>query len=111
MALETRKGRGIYYTRSHKVAGRVIREYVASGEAAILIARLDEIERNQRYEKRYYERWELAQIEAIDRELENYWQQVEQALHAQLVRAGYHQHDRGQWRRQRGKHSEDPTRA
>jgi len=45
MAWETRKRGGKYYVRKHRTGTRVISEYIGRGEAAELIARLDDLER------------------------------------------------------------------
>jgi hypothetical protein len=44
--------RGRYYTRSRKVNGRVVREYLGTGEAAKQAARLDAITRQEREARR-----------------------------------------------------------
>ena len=102
MALETRKGRGTYYTRSRKVAGRVIREYVASGETALLMARCDAFDRMHRENEAAMWQLERDSVAATDKEVQSYYRMVEHALRAELASAGYHQHARGHWRRKRG---------
>ena len=41
MGRETRKRGGRYYTKSKRVKGRVVREYIGTGEVAEIIATLD----------------------------------------------------------------------
>ncbi len=101
MAWEKRKRGGIYFTRSHKVDGRVIREYFGCGRAAVLAAAADQARLAER---------EAARVQA--RSIEAHFHSLEEPLDAldrtcralalmALNGAGYHQHHRGEWRRRR----------
>jgi hypothetical protein len=95
--------RGRYYTRSRKVNGRVVRQYVGTGEAAEQAARLDAITRQER-EARRAARAELA---ALDAALDDLAEQTDLLTRAVLAAAGYRRHHRGEWRKKRG-HTENP---
>ena len=90
MSWETRSGRGRYYTRSRKVAGRVRREYVGSGLLAELAAAEDALHREAR-----------ERLEALDAPLLALDALTGALYRAALVAAGYRQHKRGEWRKRR----------
>jgi hypothetical protein len=98
MAWETRNGRGRYYTRSRKVGGRVLREYVGTGIPGELAAAADEEARalaQVRGEARRLERQEAARIEAT---LGAIAVLSNERMAEELDAAGYHSH-KGEWRR------------
>ena len=101
MAWENRKGRGRYYTRSRRVGGQVIREYCGTGEAG----EWADAEDRQRRLKRGQERqaWERLkeELEATDGTLKTIDTICRFYMRAVLEAAGYHQHDRGEWRKKR----------
>jgi hypothetical protein len=104
MAWETRERGGAYYTRSRKVGGRVVREYVgaAGSPTAQLAAAEDALRREHREREQAGLRSERERDAAAERPLEVLAAVGEALLGATLLVAGYHQHDRGGWRKRRG---------
>ena len=101
MAWESRKGQGAYYTRSRRIGGRVVREYIGTGSFAEGIALLDELERRDRQAQADARREERAELDALDAKVVELDDFADLLAHAVLVGAGYHQHNRGQWRKRR----------
>ncbi len=104
IAMGWEKGR--YYIRSRKVNGRVVREYVGTGEAARSAARQDALARQQREARRA----EMAELAALDAPLDDLAELTDLLARAALAAAGYRRHHRGEWRKRRG-HSENPGRG
>lgn len=105
MGWESRNGRGRYYTRSRKVNGRFVREYIGCGIEAELAAHADEDARQARKARQAAQRRERSEARELDRQLDRQLdelcQSTDRVLRAELVVAGYHQHARGEWRRHR----------
>lgn len=106
MGWERRVRGGLYYTRSRKVHGRVVREYIGSGPTALAIAQHDAQKRRQAAAERTRERAMLDRLDSIEGRLHTFIGGVEHLMRAELAAAGYHQHDRGEWRRRRGQEVE-----
>jgi hypothetical protein len=92
-----------YYTRSRKVDGRVVREYVGCGRLAELAAELDACERQKRENERAARRAQQAQLEALEADIQTLCELTDLAARATLLAAGFHQHKRGEWRKRREK--------
>ena len=105
MGWETRQRGDRYYTRSRRVNGRVVREYVGTGLAAELAAAEDATRRRQRAAEVAALRAAHAQIEAPAAALGEFDTLLDGLVAALLVGAGYHRHHRGEWRRRRGPHA------
>src|SRR5262245_4662896 len=91
-----------YYTRSRRVNGRVVREYVGGGTIGELAAQLDAIERDKRETERQCARIEREKIESLDALLADLNELADLLARAALAAAGYAQHHRGEWRKKRG---------
>ena len=101
MSWESRKGRGSYYTRSKRSGGRVVREYIGTGKLAQAVALTDELERQDRKALADAQREERARLDALDTKVLQLDEFADLLARAVLINAGYHQHDRGEWRKRR----------
>ncbi len=101
MGWETRKRGGLYYTRSRRVNGRVVREYVGGGLVGELAAAMDADDRAEREAEVGARRADRARLQAVDAVLEGPYGAAEELARASLILAGYHRHHRGEWRRRR----------
>lgn len=99
---ERRERGALYYTRSRKVDGRVLREYVGTGPLAEIAAQMDEEERQRREDEAAAWREERERLEALEGPLEELCEAAELLARAALVIGGYRQHNRGEWRKKRG---------
>jgi hypothetical protein len=95
--------RGRYYTKSTKVNGRVVREYVGAGRVAALAAQLDALDREKREADREAARSTVAALAEIDGPLIELNTLAEGLARAALLVAGYQRHKRGEWRKTRAR--------
>lgn len=91
-----------YYTRSRRVNGRVVREYVGGGAVGELAAQLDAINRQKRGAERDALQTELDAVAALDAPLAELDELADLLARAALAAAGYVQHHCGEWRKRRG---------
>jgi hypothetical protein len=92
---------GLYYTRSKKVGGRVVREYVGSGILGHVAALQDAQERQRREQEAALWKEERKRLEALVAPVEDLCEATEVLCRAALLAAGYRRHQRGEWRRKR----------
>jgi hypothetical protein len=97
---------GPYYYRARKVNGRVVRQYVGRGEAAEIVAAADAEEREEREYRAERLRAFRADLDRLDGLVGEADEAVAAVVQAALLAAGYQQHRRGEWRRQRVKTSQ-----
>ncbi len=99
MSWETRANGKRYYTRSYRERGRIRREYVGGGALGELVARLDEIDRESRKQEAESIRAARRQAEQFDETLADFEELAEIIGRGLLIVAGYHQHNRSEWRK------------
>jgi hypothetical protein len=98
---EKRERGGRYYTRSRRVEGRVVREYIGGGLAGEIAAEADRIERERREAEELRQRHELERLEALSARVEELHEAAAILARAHLIAAGCHRH-KGEYRRARG---------
>ena len=102
MAWEQR-GPQTYYYRSVRRNGHVTKEYVGTGPLAALYAAEDAERQAQRQAEAEAWRQERAALDALDRQIDAWWDASTVLLKATLYIEGYYQHDRGEWRKRTNK--------
>ncbi len=101
MAWEKRERGGLYYTRSRKVNGKVVREYVGGGVLGEIAALEDEYERRLREEDTAFWEEQQERLEALSAPVDELCEAAETIARAVLLVAGFRRHNRSKWRRQR----------
>jgi hypothetical protein len=91
-----------YYYHSYRLpGGRVRCLYLGTGPPAELAATWDQMRRLERLEAREKRQAALAQRQEVDGTLDRLCEATTLLARATLLAAGYHQHDRGEWRKKR----------
>ena len=100
-----RRWRRKYYYRSRRKNGRVVKEYVGSGEKAEEAAKNDTETRRLAVEaaKKFKEeeRARRAELKRIARIFDVLRIVIDGLIETEMTAAGYHRHDRGPWRKKR----------
>jgi hypothetical protein len=109
MAWESRKNGRSYYTRSVRINGRVTREYIGAGPVAEAIAGLDYHDRLARTDAQQKARADRVELDRMEALAVKYGAEVSTAVATALTEAGYHRHERGNWRRKRNIMKPKPT--
>jgi hypothetical protein len=99
---ERRERGGLYYTRSRKEGGKVIREYVGGGLLGELAARMDAEGRRLREEEKVSRREERERLDTLLAPVEELCEAAEVIARSALIASGYRRHNRGEWRKRRG---------
>ena len=101
MGWERRERGGLYYTRTRKVGGRVVREYVGGGVLGHIAALQDAQERRRREQEAGLWNEERDRLEALVAPIEQLCEATDILCQAALLSAGFRRHQRGEWRRKR----------
>jgi hypothetical protein len=90
-----RNGAGPYYIRTRKMHGQIVREYFGRGLAAQQAAEADAQQRA--LQAAYYA--VQCHLEALETQVNAWYQRIEDLTKASLLIDGYHQHHRSEWRK------------
>ena len=101
MGWETRNGRQYYYQKVRE-GDKVISRYIGSGETAHLIADFERLTTNSLQAMAVLQKTEAEEQKQQEIELDAHCSAVEAMFRQAMTAAGYHQHNRGEWRKQRG---------
>ena len=99
MAWERRRG-GLYYYRSRRESGRVVKEYVGAGSLGAAMAEFESLERANRQAQRDAVTAITDTIDFTSALLEHLGSHLDALAVGTLLAAGLHRH-RGSWRRRR----------
>lgn len=97
MPWELRRGREYYY-RARRVQGRVVKQYLGSGDKAQAAAAEDAVRREAKQQTLHRRRQTDAALAAWNRQLDPYWALADRLLGLALAVHGYYRR-RGEWRR------------
>jgi hypothetical protein len=100
MGWERRARGGLYYTRSRREGGRVVREYVGVGLLAQRAFEIDSEKRATFRLEREVACREMREQSEVNRVVTQLERECGAVVRAVLEAVGYHEH-RGQWRRRR----------
>jgi hypothetical protein len=92
MGWEKRKRGSLYYTRSSKVGGRVVREYVGEGVVGALAARTDAEEWERRKTEAAEGRAEVQQLQELVAPVVELCEVTDVLDLAHLIAGGCHRH-------------------
>lgn len=101
MAWETRKRGGRYYYRAQRIGGRVVKTYLGAGDFAELAAGWAEEDRAERQAQREANWRQRRELDDVAAQVRHACEAVDDVAAAWLTLAGYHRHDRGEWRKRR----------
>ena len=96
-----RRNQRHYYSRSYRVDGSIVREYVGGGAAGEQAATEDAQRRAQRQAATATRRAEQDRWDQATSTLQELCDLSDLLVRAALLAAGYHQHSRSTWRRKR----------
>ena len=96
-----KRGRGVYYTRSCRVAGKVRRIYFGKGAVAQLAAALDADKKAQRLARAVAKQAALARLETLAGLTQEFDACVVILAESELRAAGFNRPNRCEWKRSR----------
>ena len=100
MGWENRRN-GSYYYRKERFGSRVVSSYVGNGHTAELIGQLSSAYRSEEQLEHQMQTAKIEAMKAEDSALDELFNLSLDLMKAELTAEGFHQHDRGEWRKSR----------
>ena len=99
MSWSRKKSGVLYYERARRVGSKVVNEYIGRGPPAELAALMDTQRRAEREAAIRDARNERERLKTSVKPAVELAALIELLVKGNLLVAGFHQHDRGEWRR------------
>lgn len=100
MACVIQNGRRYYYS-TRREGGKVIRQYLGTGEAGSLAQAMSVYQRAFKEEQRAAEQAAKVSADRVERRAKNWYGQTETLFREAMAEAGYYRHSGGEWRKRR----------
>lgn len=100
MAARSRNGRTYFY-HSVRTGEKVRSKYLGTGDIGELVARIEEIRRDQAQYERWCARVDIARVNKRSKRLTVWCRLVQDVFEVAMAHRGYHRHERGPFRRTR----------
>ena len=102
------RGKRKYYLPAIRELRRLVKQHLGLDETAKMQATIDDVNRKARRAAQAAWQKEKKRIDELEEGVQQLDQLADMLARLALIHAGYHQHDRGQWRKRRVKARRKP---
>lgn len=94
-------GKYKYYYRAKREYDRIVKQYFGRSETARMQAAIDDVRRKERRAAQAARQKEKERLDKLDEGVEQLCELADLVAHLALTYAGYHRHNKGEWRKRR----------
>ena len=95
------RGNYKYYYRAVREHDRIVKQYFGRQETARMQAAIDDVRRKERRAAQAAWQKEKERVDKLDEGVAQLDELADLVAHLALVHAGYHRHNKGEWRKRR----------